>query len=113
MIHMITKGQYMSMILSVLALLAGVPVLMQTLAGPIEPGEITVIDADTIKAGGKTIRLINFDTPEVGSRAKCETERTLGAAATGRLRQLVAGGGLDLEQVPCACRPGTEGDAAM
>jgi hypothetical protein len=38
----------------------------------------------------------------------CESERALAAKATFRLRQLSAGG-LDLELIPCACRPGTEG----
>jgi endonuclease YncB( thermonuclease family) len=85
---------------------------MHTLASPIEPGAVEILDGDTIKAGGKTIRLVGVDTPEMGSRAKCESERTLGAAASRRLRELVAGGGLDLEQVPCACQPGTEGTPA-
>jgi endonuclease YncB( thermonuclease family) len=90
--------------------LAVVP--MATLASPIEPGAIEVVDGDTIRAGGRTFRLVGFDTPEMGSRAKCESERTLGAAASRRLRELVAGGGLDLEPVACACRPGTEGTPA-
>jgi endonuclease YncB( thermonuclease family) len=80
-----------------------------TLASPIELGAIKVVDGDTIRASGRTFRLVGFDTPETGSRARCESERTLGAAASRRLRQLVAGGGLDLEQVACACKPGTEG----
>jgi endonuclease YncB( thermonuclease family) len=33
----------------------------------------------------------------------------LGNRATFRLRQLVAGGGLDLERVACSCASGTEG----
>jgi endonuclease YncB( thermonuclease family) len=90
-----------------LLLLAAAPVV--TLASPIEPGAIEVVDGDTIRAGGRTARLVGFDTPETGSRARCETERTLAAAASARLRQLIAGGGLDLERVACSCRPGTEG----
>jgi endonuclease YncB( thermonuclease family) len=80
-----------------------------TLASPIEPGAIEVVDGDTIRAGGRTFRLVGFDTAETGSRARCETERMLGAAASTRLSQLIAGDGLDLEQVACACKPGTEG----
>jgi hypothetical protein len=50
-----------------------------------------------------------FDAPESGFRAQCESERALAAKATFRLRQLVSAGGLDLELIPCSCRPGTEG----
>jgi endonuclease YncB( thermonuclease family) len=89
-------------ILPIVFALAATPAV----ASPIEPGAIEVVDGDTIRAGGRTFRLVGFDTPEMGSRARCEYERTLGAAASRRLRQLVAGGGLDLEPVACACRPG-------
>jgi len=34
------------------------------------------------------------------------------AKATAKLRQFVAGGGLELSLVPCACLPGTEGTQA-
>ena len=91
-------------------------VLMLTLAAahasPIEPGAVEVVDGDTIRLRGRTVRLVGFDTPEKGSRARCESERTLAAAASSRLRQLIAGGGLDFESVACACRPGTEGTHA-
>jgi endonuclease YncB( thermonuclease family) len=75
----------------------------------IEPGQIQVIDGDTIRAKGQVYRLVGFDTPESGSNAKCESERTLAARATSRLRQIVAAGGLGLDRVPCACPAGTEG----
>ena len=71
--------------------------------------DIQVIDGDTIRSSGKIYRLVGFDTPETGLRAQCEHERTLAGRATFRLRQIVAGGGLRLERVPCACQPGTEG----
>jgi hypothetical protein len=77
------------------------------LGSPIEPGAIEVVDGDTIRAGGRTFRLVGFDTPETGNRARCESERTLAAAASRRLRHLIAAGGLDLERVACSCRPGT------
>ena len=51
------------------------------------------IDGDTIRVGRIVYRLVGFDTPEVGSGAGCERERTLAAHATRRLRELVAGGG--------------------
>jgi endonuclease YncB( thermonuclease family) len=81
-------------------------------AEPIAPGAVRVMDGDTIEAHGRVVRLVGFDTPETGSRAKCESERRLGARAAMRLHQLVAAGGLDLSLVPCACRPGTEGTRA-
>jgi endonuclease YncB( thermonuclease family) len=63
------------------------------IAEPIVPGAIEVIDGDTIRANGRTIRLVGFDAPESGFHARCESERTLAAKATFRLRQLVTGGG--------------------
>jgi hypothetical protein len=78
-------------------------------AEPIAPGGVEIIDGDTIRTHGRTIRLVGFDAPESGFRARCESERTLAAKATFRLRQLVSGGGSDLELIPCSCRPGTEG----
>ncbi len=78
------------------------------IAAPIEPGQVEVVDGDTIRIAGETFRLVGFDTPETYP-AKCKSERELGNRATFRLRQIVAGGGLDLERVRCACRPGTEG----
>jgi endonuclease YncB( thermonuclease family) len=94
------------------ALVAGSLSLDTVAAEPVPPGAIHVLDGDTIDARGARVRLVGFDTPETGSRAQCEAERTLGARASMRLRQLVAAGGLDLELVACACRPGTEGTQA-
>ena len=75
----------------------------------LESFRIEIIDGDSIRSGGQVYRLVGFDTPESGDNAKCPRERALSAEATGRLRQLVAGGQLDLRRVPCACPPGTEG----
>jgi micrococcal nuclease len=80
-------------------------------ASPIDPGQVVVIDGDTVRIGSETFRLVGFDTPET-YRAQCPSERELGNRATFRLRQLVAGGGLDLERVACSCRVGTEGTPA-
>jgi hypothetical protein len=90
----------------------GALLAVPALATPIEPGAVRVIDGDTIEARGAVFRLVGFDTPETGSRARCESERTLAAAASRRLPHLIAGGGLDLERVACSCRPGTEGTPA-
>jgi endonuclease YncB( thermonuclease family) len=90
-------------------LLAVMLSLVQALAAPIETGAVQVVDGDTIRAHGVVYRLIGLDAPETGSRARCTAENAKGGAATQRLRQLVAGGGLDLEPVRCACQVGTEG----
>ena len=78
----------------------------------ISPREITVVDGDTIQARGRTVRLVGFDAPESGLLARCARERELAERATTQLRSLVAGGGLELRLVPCACSPGTEGTRA-
>ena len=99
------------------------PWLAKTVARPlptiIKPGEnwistadIAVIDGDTISARGRVVRLVGFDTPETGNRARCQRERELGDQATTRLKSLVVNGSLDLRMVPCACAPGTEGTSA-
>jgi endonuclease YncB( thermonuclease family) len=64
-------------------------------ADPVAPAEIQVVDGDTIRVAGETFRLVGFDAPET-YRARCPSERDLGNRATFRLRQLIAGGGLDL-----------------
>ena len=68
-----------------------------------------MVDGDTIKARGRTISLVGFDAPEAGRRAQCPRERELGDRAAAKLKTLIAGGGLTLRMVPCACSPGTEG----
>ncbi len=51
-----------------------------------------VIDGDTLEDMTQdiTYRLVNIDTPETGSRARCDAERTLGDRATEAARSLVA-----------------------
>jgi micrococcal nuclease len=77
-------------------------------ASPLDPGQVEVLDGDTIRIAGETFRLVGFDAPET-YRARCPSERDLGNGATFRLRQLVADGGLDLERIACSCPTGTEG----
>lgn len=79
---------------------------------PIEPSAIRINDGDTIEAAGAVYRLVGYDTPETGQRARCPLERDLGAKAAARLKELIAGGGLDLDPVACSCRPGAEGTPA-
>ena len=58
------------------------------------PASISVhaIDGDTIglNDGRANVRLVGFNAPETGSRARCEAERQKGEAAGRRLRELVA-----------------------
>ena len=72
---------------------------------------VRVIDGDTISLqdGKPNVRLVGFNAPETGSRAKCEAERQKGEAATQRLRELVSNGRSDFHQVACSCPSGTEG----
>jgi len=82
-------------------------------AAPIDSADIHVIDGDTIRVYHQKpdVRLVGFNAPET-RRAACEPEGELGAKATRRLRELVRMSDLDLEFVPCACQPGTEGTQA-
>ena len=58
---------------------------------------IAVVDGDTVKCDGESLRLIGdgephklaFDTPET-YQPDCEEERVLGEAATTRLKELIA-----------------------
>jgi endonuclease YncB( thermonuclease family) len=74
-----------------------------------QTGGIEVVDGDTVSSNGKTYRLVGFDTPETGDRAKCAAERILGGMARARLAALINGGGLELIEVRCSCAPGTHG----
>jgi endonuclease YncB( thermonuclease family) len=58
-------GQAVAQLLFASCLLAGA-----ACAEPIEPGAIQVIDGDTIRAHGLTVRLVGFDAPETGFRAR-------------------------------------------
>lgn len=75
---------------------------------------LRAIDGDTIAMGpgGTVVRLVGFNAPETGRRAKCERERALGAVAKERLASLIAAGKTELRIIPCSCKPGTEGTEA-
>jgi endonuclease YncB( thermonuclease family) len=79
-------------------------------AEPIDPGDIRVIDGDTIRVYHEQpdVRLVGFNAPET-QRAACEAERELGAKATRRLRDLVRAGHLDFVYVACSCPAATQG----
>jgi endonuclease YncB( thermonuclease family) len=78
-------------------------------AAPVDLPNVRVIDGDTVAVGETVYRLVGFDAPETGRRAKCPVEMELGTRATARLEAIVAQGKISLEQVACACRVGTEG----
>jgi endonuclease YncB( thermonuclease family) len=76
---------------------------------PNHSSHIEVIDGDTVRFNGTAYRLVGFDTPERGDKARCEDERRRAEVATTRLRALVTSGDAHLTPVACACRPGQEG----
>jgi hypothetical protein len=82
-------------------------------AEPIAPARVQVLDGDTIRVDGSRpdVRLVGFNAPE-RFRAECPAERDLGERATRRVRELVNGGGLELNFVACSCPAGTEGTPA-
>lgn len=92
-------------------LAAGAFATEASLAEPIAPERIRVIDADTIRLDGKKpdYRLVGFNAPDKGDRAACAAENALAGPAAKRLDELMARGNVDLERVACSCRPGTEG----
>ena len=59
--------------------------------------EPTVIDGDTVRWQGQTVRLVGFDTPETGNRARCASERNRGDKATARLRELIVSGNVTVD----------------
>lgn len=60
---------------------------------------IHVWDGDSFSCDGQNMRLlgggivnkVGIDTPEIGSRAKCDKERRLALIAKGRLREILEG----------------------
>jgi len=73
---------------------------------------IQVVDGDTVRSGGRTYRLVGFNTPEAGRLAHCREERALASKAKDSLRELVGTREVALSRVACACEPGTEGTDA-
>lgn len=104
--------------LGVALVLAMIPLIAPVLDGLTPPRsarvaqahyKIEVVDGDTIRYQSNPYRLVGFNTPESGLNAQCNAERVLAGKATRRLRQLLASGPPHLQQVRCACPPGTEG----
>ncbi|WP_454919269.1 thermonuclease family protein [Xanthobacter sediminis] len=78
-------------------------------AEPIAPAAVRVIDGDTIAVGAARYRLVGFDAPELHGRSWCRAAEPLALAARERLREIVAGGRLDLHEITCACSRRTTG----
>jgi endonuclease YncB( thermonuclease family) len=60
-------------------------------------GTVVLIDGDTLRYDGETIRLVGIDTPE-SFHSRCKHELVLALAAKERLRQLVDAGPLTVER---------------
>jgi endonuclease YncB( thermonuclease family) len=84
------------------------PEQMLSSSSPKVVQSISVIDGDTVRFDGNAYRLVGFDTPEKGDKAKCDGERQRAKAASNRMRGLVSGVGAHLERVSCSCKPGDE-----
>lgn len=92
----------MKRILALLAVLTLNPLIStpSTAAQGIPCASLIVIDGDTIKCDGQNMRLLGggvpfksgVDAPEMGSRAKCESERILALKAKDRLKELLLSG---------------------
>lgn len=58
-------------------------------------GQNCVIDGDTFRLDGQSIRIADIDTPEVRNY-RCPAEKALGDRATARMRQLLNAGPFEL-----------------
>lgn len=58
---------------------------------------VQVIDGDTIRFDGETVRILNIDTPEIGE-AGCDAERAAGIVAKHRLEGLLSSGRVTLKR---------------
>lgn len=62
-----------------------------------DQARFTVVDGDTLEAGGQRWRLVGYDAPEVFTASKSRGERQAGVKAALRLKELVMTGRAELE----------------
>jgi len=101
----------MKRLVTTIAMLSSL-VIRAAAAASIDLKDVYVIDGDTIRVYNKkpNVRLVGFNAPE--TRNVCQAERELGQKAKRRLQELVQGGNLDFEFIPCNCPEGSEGTEA-
>jgi endonuclease YncB( thermonuclease family) len=81
----------------ILPLVAAFAVASTTLAfSTANASNVNIIDGDTIRVDGVTIRITELDTPET-FRSRCENELILGLAAKEHLRALLDSGTVSYE----------------
>lgn len=97
-------------IIVMLAIAIGFVWLRAAHAAPIAPARIYVIDGDTIRVDGQrpNWRLVGYNAADYLPHGHCEAEHNAAREAEDLLLDIVAAGHLDLEEVRCSCRPGTE-----
>jgi endonuclease YncB( thermonuclease family) len=112
----LTARQAVVSIVIFVAVIVGMAfLLVRTARGePIEPARIYVIDGDTIRVDGRepNWRLVGYNAADYLPHAQCEAEHEAAREAEDLLLDIVAAGHLDLTEVKCSCRPGTEGTPA-
>lgn len=71
--------------------------LLLALAGPaLADPLVVVVDGDTIKVAGETVRIENLDAPEMPNRAKCASEGKKALEAKALLQRLIDRGTVTL-----------------
>lgn len=60
------------------------------------PGACRAIDGDTIACGTARVRMLNIDTPELGSHARCPAEAALAERARQFTAQRLAAGAVEI-----------------
>jgi endonuclease YncB( thermonuclease family) len=66
-------------------------------ADPIDRDQIQVVDADTVRIGGESVRLVGFDAPETTvGEYRCDAELERGQRAAKRLGEILDSGALDI-----------------
>ena len=72
------------------------------------PGDLVVIDGDTLYQGVHKYRMKGYDTPEYFPRAKCQAEHDLAAKAKARLAELITQCGHTIKPLGTSCKYGRE-----